>query len=165
MRRLFESLKTRGLTQKEQEHPVWFWVITCMPALCAHFCLAGKILAEDMLRQIWQGAASWHPEQCLFADTFSFFNALLPRKEMLQGAYVFFDSLWKQFIRHGKACSDKHGFGGRHKTHLDAVVRGVSQADSSQEAGEGPYTPSIPLEQREQEASNDSFLFSFPWNP
>lgn len=126
MRRFFESLKTRGLTQKEQEHPVWFWVITCMPALCAHFCLAGKILAEDMLRQIWQGAASWHPEQCLFADTFSFFNALLPRKEMLQGAYVFFDSLWKQFIRHGKACSDKHGFGGRHKTHLDAVVRGVS---------------------------------------
>ena len=45
---------------------------------------------------------------------------------MLQGAYVFFDSFWKQFIRHGKACSDKHGFGGRHQTHLDAVVRGVS---------------------------------------
>ena len=67
-----------------------------------------------------------HTRTAVRQDPFSFFNALLPRKEMLQGAYVFFDSLWKQFIRHGKACSDKHGFGGRHKTHLDAVVRGVS---------------------------------------
>ena len=49
-----------------------------------------------------------------------------PRDSYEYTRYVFFDSVWKQFIRHGKACSDKHGFGGRHQTHLDAVVRGVS---------------------------------------
>ena len=136
LRRLPIIVRQRARSPEQLQHPVWEWVTLCLPAYCATVCLAGHVISEEQLERVRDGSFE---EALLCADTTRFVCSLL--KPHLQGAYVYWDTVWKFFPRAGKACSDEADLGSRHEQHKAAVRKGGGSLFYNLYPSEGHVNP------------------------